>query len=113
MALVALGLLHADGQTYRQKLMRRSRVLKFAVLILYSCCMISATLLTYRCLGDKKCALHTANGNWKTSAASHSHFQLAARCTEIGVRLGYEYHMVKRQISPYKLPRRHRGGVYV
>jgi hypothetical protein len=102
MALVALGLLHADGRTDgqagRQKLMGGSRVLKFTLLILYACCMVSATLLTYRCLGDTKCALHTANGNWKISVASHS------RCKEIGVCLGYEYHMVKRQISPYKLP---------
>jgi hypothetical protein len=90
-----------------------SRLLKFASLILYSCCTVSATLQLYRYLGDTTCALHTANGNWKTSGASYSHLQLVARCKEIGVCLGYEYGMVKRQISSYKLPWRHRGGVDV
>ena len=65
MALVALGLLQAD----RENLMGGSRVLKFVLLVLYSCCTVSVSLLTYRCLGDTKCGLHTANGNWKTSAA--------------------------------------------
>jgi len=65
MVLVALGLLHADGRTDKQKLMGGSQVLKFVLLILYSSCMVSATLLAHRFLGDTKCGLHTANGNWK------------------------------------------------